>query len=282
MFSKKRFVIFISKQFIEPGFVTLGRNPSFEGGEAFQYTKETLADGLKKIQTISKEKMRIVLSEELVYVTELSFPHGTVITRELVQEKAEEVIPEDLKQTEWDFQTLHYKEKTKDADVILVQVAVIEKSFSESFRQALVVTPLSIEAIYPESYVLANLEREESEVVIIIEQDRELTVLCAVLDGFVVATRVKKDAITTEDVKVFINFLSVYKGKSPKKIFLSHCGEENLLEDLSLEGYEVIAKDYNPLVGAALLEKISGKDEEILNIDIFSLIEKKTRWRIFK
>ena len=282
MFSKKRFVVFISKQFIDPGFVTIGSEPFFDGGEAFRYTKETLADGLKKIQTISKEKMRIVLGEEFVYVTELSFPHGTTITRELVREKAEEVIPENLKQTEWDFQTLHYKEKTKDTDTILVQVAVIEKSFSESFRQALAVTPLSIEAIYPESYVLANLEIEESEVVIIIEQDRELTVLCAVLDGFVVATRVKKDAITTEDVRGFLSFLSTYKGKSPKKIFLSHCGEENLLKDLSLEGYEVRVKEYNPLVGAALLEKISGEDEEILNIDIFSSIEKKAWWRIFK
>lgn len=283
MFSKKRFVIFISKQFIDPGFVTLGETPLFEGGEAFSYTKETLAESLKKIKEISKGKIRIVLGEELVYVAELSFPNKTIITRELVQKKTEEIIPEDLKQTEWDFQALQYKEKSKDTREIVVQVAVIEKSFSDSFRQALITNPLPIESIYPESYVLANLESGATGVSVIIEQDRGLSVLCAVEDGFSIASRVQKEAVMIEDVKVFIDFLLSYKGKKIERIIFSHFSEEVMTPFLNLadEGYTVLAKDYNPLVGAALQEKISGKDEDILNIDIFSLAEKKVWWKIW-
>lgn len=273
MFFKKHFFVsFISKHFIDSGYITVGKKILFEGAEAFEYTEETFSETFKKIGEVSKGKVRIVLSEELVYVTELSFPSGTRITRDVVLEKAEQSIPEDLRKTAWDFQTLHYAEKSKEKGEILVQVAVIEKSFSDIFRAALTTNPLAIESIFPESYVFANFEKEEAGVAVIVAQNRESVLICAVEDGFAIVTRVEEGGITIDKVREFLQFLSLSKGKKAERIIFSRFTEEDfsLFLPLADEGYEILARDYNPLIGAALHKKVTGKDEDVLNIDILS------------
>lgn len=280
MFSKKHFVIFISKQSIDTGFVIVGREVSFESDEAFSYTKETLADILKKIQKVTKKSVRIVLGEELVYTVVLSLPKGTILTRALVREKAEEIIPEDFKDTEWDFQTLRYKELSHTGS-LLVQVAVIEKAFSQYFHQAVQESSIRIESVVSESYILASLENERKEVSIIVERDREIILLCAVESGHPIASCIKRRSLESDDIKIFLDFLSSHKEKKVQRIIFSHFEEsEQMLSDqFSLTGYEVEKKNYNPLIGAGLQEKISGKDEEVFNI--LALPQKKQWWKIW-
>lgn len=282
MFRKKHFVIFIGKHFIEPGVVTLGSTPSFEGYEPLAYTIETLPEDLRRVGGLTEGRnVRVVLSEELVYVTELSFLSGIRITRESVRQKAEESIPEDLRATEWDFQTLHYAEKREQKAETSVQVAVMERSFVEAFRKALESAPLPLESIVPESYVLASLTADQEGVSVIVEADRESTVLVATERGSVIATYVK-GAVTPDDVAAFLVFVKE-KNKAVKRIIFSHFSEEETgpFRAIMEEGHEILMENLNPLVGATSQE-VSGKDEMVLNIDMFRSDLTRPWWRFWK
>lgn len=278
IFAKKRYVLFVGKNFIDSGLVILKNEPVFDGNEAIPYTSETFPEVLRQIKSLSKgRKIRVVLSEELVYVTEISFPVDTRITRTLVEERAQASVPEDLRETDWDFQTLHYTEKQK-SEGTTVQVAVVERNFSQAFHAALHEVSLPIESIMPESYVLASLERDAEGISVIAEADRESVVFSAVEGGFVLATCVKKNGDIQKDLADFLAFVAEKREKKSDRIIFSHLGEipPEFLGKFAEEGYECIERDYNPLIGATLQTKISGKDEDVLNImDAFSPVQRR-------
>lgn len=279
MFSKKHFILYISKHFIDPGLVTIGKNISFEGFEALAYDENTLADVLRQIRLLRKN-FRVVLSDELVYVTELAFPAGTSLTRDLVRRSLESAIPEDLRLTVWDFQTLKYIKKKETETEILVQAAVMEGKFFRTFSQALQSVPLDIESIVPESYALSRLAADYSGVSLLAARGRESVLLAAVENGFVIAASVEREELTLATIEKFISFVSERKSGKAARIIFSHFTEDEMLDFQKLQtgGYELIQADYNPLVGAALQTRVSGKDEEVLNLNTF-LFEKKTNWR---
>lgn len=281
MFSQEQLILFISKQQIDPAWVTIGREISIRHEDTISYTKETLSEAFQKIGAFSKGNIRVVLSDELVYVAGFSVSSETKVTRELMREKAEESVPENLQKTDWDFQTLHSAEKRKKGSETLVQVVVVQKSFSESFHQALDTNLLHIESILPMSFVFANAEGLANGVSVIIEQYEGTTTLCGVEEGFVIATHIEHGVVTLEKAKEFLHFLSTYKGKKAEKIILSHCPDlwRDFFEQLSLEGYAVEAKDFDVFTLAALQEKISGRDEDVLNIDMFSSPESRPLWK---
>lgn len=271
LFTKKRYVVFVDKQYINSGLVVLKSEPLFYGNEGLPYTTETLSVVLAQVRSLSKgKKIRVVLGEELVYVTELSFPAGTIITRELVQSEAEASIPENVRETEWDFQTLRYAAKEKDEEAVSVQVAVVEHTFSQSLRRALEVVPLSIECILPESCVLAHLERATKGLFVIAKAHRETLILTAVENGSVAATFVKRGSDAQKSLEDFIRFIALRKGKKVDRIIFSHFFDaaDGLVEVFTTQGYVCEKKDYNLLIGAMFEENLSGEDEDVLNIGV--------------
>lgn len=283
MFDRKYLILFIGKHFIDPGFVTASREPLFEGIEALPYAPETLGQTLAQIRSFSRKTIRVVLSEELVSVTSLSFPKETKITRELVMRTTEESIPEDLKATEWDFQTLHYRETHISETEVTVEVAVVAGVFASNLKQAMQETKLTFECVIPESCALAGLVSHFEGISLIVEADRESTLFVAAEEGGVWATYVKSGACDMSDLQGFIEFLDTKKEKKAARIILSRCTEEFAasLSPLVAEGYELFSDNLNPLIGVALQKKISGKDEAVLNLDMLRSTEKRG-WRFWR
>lgn len=274
--------MFISRNFVEPGMVTLSRTPVFEGGEALAYTKETLHAILAQIPFLKGGSVRIVLSEELVYVAALSFPLGTKLTREVVRLRAEETIPEDLRTTDWDFRTMHFVLRDETAEQLLVQVAVIERGFTTQLEAALQSQTFTIESILPESYVLAAFEAHEAGVTVIVEQDRESVLLVACEAGLVFATEIKRDSLVPQDMTRFLSFVSERTTQKVSRVFFSHIDNQACLESVKEAGISCEERSYNPLFGAAL-EKVSGKDAAVLNLNIFPGQERLPWWKkLFK
>lgn len=280
MFSKKIPTLFISRNFVEPGLVTLASTPLFDGSEALPYTRETLGAVLARIPFLKGKSVRMVLSEELVYVTALSFPRGTKLTREAVRIKAEETIPEDLRATDWDFRTMHYVKHGETEEQTLVQVAVIERGFTAELEAALHTQAFTVESILPESYVLAAFEAHEAGVTVIVEQDRENILLTACEAGLVFATEIKKGEITGEEVSQFLSFASDRSTKKVERVLFSHLETTVCLEAVKASGFSCEERSYNPLFGATL-EKASGKDATVLNLNVFPGHDTLPWWRKF-
>lgn len=281
MFSRKHPVLFISKGFIEPGQVTVARELRFEGGEAVPYTLPTLHQALQQIPGLARQSVRLVLSEELVYVAALSFSKKTKLTREVVRVRAEETIPEDLRTTEWDFRTMRYVKHSETAESVSVQVAVIEHSFARALETALQTSAFSVASILPESYVLASFEKNAAGVTVIVEQDREGVLLVAALGGFVLLTSVKPELLSDKAVvERFLSFVEE-KGEKVVRVIGSHLADATVLQSLQEKGYVCLEQSYNPLLGA-FAEKVSGKDENVLNLNVFSKrSEHSWWWRLF-
>ena len=112
-------------------------------------------------------------------------------------------------------------------------------------------------------------------------RDRDSTLLCAIEDGFVIATRVKRNGALPADAEEFLRFVADRKSKTIRKIILSHFSEEETaaFRQFFPDGYEVTERDCNPLVGAALVSKTRGKDEEVLNLNAFLSRKKSSWWR---
>lgn len=267
MFSKKYPILFISKNFIEPGEITLSREPSFAGGEAVSYAPETLKAALEHLSILKGKTIRIVLAEELVYVTALPFPRGTSLTREIVRTRAEEVIPEDLRMTKWDFRTMRYVKQREIGEEVLVQVAVIEHAFASVLEDVLQSKAFKVANILPESYALASFSASEEGITVIVEQDRENVLMLACEYGLVLSTEVRKEAPTLDDVLAFLKFVEQHASKKVARVVFSHGNGQLMRESLEQAGYGVLEQEYNPLL-TAVFEKVSGHDENILNLAV--------------
>lgn len=281
IFSKKRGVFFIGEHFFEPGVVTVGREPFFEPGESSSYTKETLSILLRSLrERFPNLPFRAVLGEELVYVTELSFPPEAVITREVVRIRAEQSVPEVLRDTDWDFQALRYVKTGKRKGGMFVQVVVVKKGFSVLFREALGKAAFVLEGALSESCILAHAEARSEETIVVISRNRETTFFCAIQDGSVIATQSIVGPPNVEALRSFLSFLVTHKKRTVKKIYYSRCTEEEFLELSSAfpDRVEHTVKEYNPLVYMALEGSFSKKDEDVLNIDFSGLVSQKHWW----
>mgnify|MGYP000552962705 CR=1 FL=1 len=282
-FSQKYPVLYLSKQSIDPGQVTVGKEVLYQGSDACTYTEETLVHALKEVQRLFQKDMRVILSEELVYVTELSFPSGTHLTRDLVQQTLKGTIPEDVSSTEWDFQTLHFAQKQEAMSEIRVQVAVVEGRFFRQFTKALETVALPIVSIVPESYVLAQMVQAYEGGTLLVARNRETTLLAAVENGFVIATRSVKKSVSPEDISAFLLFVASHKERTIARIIFSHFSSEEMapFQALVADGYELLSEDLNPLVGAVLQVPLRGTDETILNLQTFLSKRKRAWWQIW-
>lgn len=283
MFSRKYPVVFVSKGFVEPGMITLSPKLSFEGGESLPYTKENFFEVLQNIPLLQRKKVYMVLSEELVYTVALYFPVKTELTREVVQARVEEIIPENLKAAKWDFRTIQYAEHSKKEGLLSLQVTVIEQSFAEALGKALERSNFSVESILPESYVLASFEKNLEGVTVIVEQNRESVLFLATFRGLVLCTMVHPGVITDSmALESFLSFAATSTGKKIDRIIGSHLIQgQNILASFEEKGYRCSERDYNPLLGV-LIEKSSGKDESVLNLNALFVRPKKHWWqRIF-
>ncbi len=282
MFFRKHPVLFISQGYIESGYITASRPGGFEGGEAYAYTRETIGETFQSLAPFFRYPVRIVLSEELVYVASFVMAPGTELTREQVLLKAEELIPENLDTTNWDFRTMHFSQSQNTGDRV-VQVAVIERSFAQCLEQALEETGFVVESILPESYALATLETNRAGCTVIVEQNRENTLLVAVENGVVLVTMVHPGILTEcSALEQFVSFVHERTSKQVNRVVLSHVVDGNArAEEVQRLGYECTIMDYNPLLGL-VSESVSGKDSTVLNLANFLHGPTDSWWKRFR
>lgn len=275
MFNKKYLTLFIGKNSIEPGFVTTSREPVLEEFESIPYTLETLTDTLTQIRSFSHKTPRCILSEELVYVTSFTLPKTTTVDREHIIRIAEESIPENLKETPWDFQSLAYKTQISET-ATLVEVAIITSTFAKAFAPAIQASSLDFQLIVPESCALASSMSTLEGVSLIIEVRGATCLFVATESGMVWSTYVGQN-LTATDAAKFITFISKNKGLILKRIVFSHCDEEFVasLQTLLTDQYEYLHQDISAAINTTLLP-FAGKDEEILNIDISAKRQQST------
>ena len=223
IFSNHFTVIFITRSRIRSAvFSDSGKIIQKETSQ--EWNENTLPGILNEIAGNGPDRARVVLGEEFCYVTTLK---SSEKNREAVLKEVEEIVPEDIRES-WDFR----HEKNSD---LPSQVAVIQPRFWDFFSRHLLEADFEVEAMEPESIVVA------------------------------VAYLVKEEE-TLANFESFLAYVQKKCNARPEKLFVSQELKLEAIAAFNKIGLTLEVSDLNPLLGAAKKKDLRGEDSRVLNI----------------
>ncbi len=284
MFERKKTILFITKSKIKIANVSIGDNTQEEIIAVFDWTPDTLSDVLSKFQKDIKHSARILLSEDFVYTVNVTMPSGSV-SRDDIKKRAQELIPENLDETIWDFKEI--------GSPTTIQVVAVAKGLFETVRSAVAKVGLRIEAIESLSLALARFSKKEDKPSLYIYIDDGDILVTLAQKGLVLGT----EHLTTLDVNAITQFILFAKERFNIEVRdVIFCGRTSGVDlaKFSREAgsgfarcqtvsgfarcqtvsgfarqdpnFKAQIQDISPIISLAYKEDIKGKDEEVLNL----------------
>jgi len=252
MFGRKQIIITISKNHLLIDEVNKARianllSTDWEKGELDAILK-------KKRKLIGKRKVRLLIADDFCYVLGLKFQKGDRISRELVQERAIDSVPEDLDKTKWDYAIVAQK-----ADEIFVQIFALTIELSKTVDFLLEELNLEIEAIEPCSLILNSELAKKSGTHAVVHYDKVCPLAFVSQQGTVLFS---KKVSSPKSITQVIKFAKEQYQLELDKVFLSGLKKEVLAK----EKLAVKTTTLNPRIHFAHKADLDGKDEKTLNI----------------
>ncbi|MBI2049366.1 hypothetical protein HYT32_00420 [Candidatus Roizmanbacteria bacterium] len=257
MFTNKKTIIFLTKSKIKITSVTLGNKPKENVIAESDWNFDNLLGILSKYRKTIGKSVRLLLSEDFVYVVTFSLPFAEVLGRDVIREKAQEFIPENLNETIWDFKEVERK--------ILVSAAVKERYGTLS--EIIIKSGLHIETIEPLSFSFTRLlEKQVDPILFVYLYDKAYLTLAQ--KDLVLATERLNLPINKEEIKKFILFAKENLKISPRKIIF--CGNtQNLdLKEYEKEGFKIQMQELSPIISLAYKQDVKDKDKKVLNLEL--------------
>ena len=277
MFTNKKTVIFITKSKITISRVTVGDKPSENIIASMGWTPETMPDILLRLKKDIKSPVRILLSEDFVYTVNVTMPFGSV-SRDDVKKRAQELIPEDLDQTIWDFKEMGSPTASNaaaaksdlaaaksDLAAAMVQVIAVAKTLLETLRRTVAKVELQIEAIEPLSFALARFAKAQDPVVYVYRDDSGVLLTLAQRETVIATEQLGNIDLNT--LNQFLAFAQRFSAPPKNVIF---CGNNSGIDLTSLanENFKAQVLNISPIISLAYKEDLKGKDEEVLNLEM--------------
>lgn len=266
MFKSKKTIIYLTKNKLRAGFVTT--RPPLKATDLIEsdWSLENLGQVLAQVKIkLKAKKIRVLVGEELSYVVSLAIPKTEVKEKDAIKLKLQEVIPENLDESVWDF-----KETAQTKDKKIVQVVAFVKSFFEVLSAGLNQAGIEAEAIEPTSLALARLTETEKQPHLIIHKSLEALALVAD-HGLVVASETFDSQVNLPKIGQLLDFVSRHFNITPAKVILSGDMEGFDTKQLEAKDRQIEQKNLDPMIGLALKQDLKGKDEEVLNLKVLNI-----------
>lgn len=266
MFETKKFIIFITKSKIKITAVSLGRKPKENLIAESDWNFDNLLSLFLKYKKFLGNSARLLLSEDFVYVITLSIPSAAILNRDVIREKAQEFIPENLNETIWDFKESSSIPSASQERKILVTATV--KDPYEHLSEIIIKSGLHIETIEPLSFSFTRLTQKQQEPILFVYlYDKAYLTLAQ--KNFVLATERLELPINKEKIEKLVLFIKENLEISPKKIIF--CGKtENLnLKEYEKENFRVQIQEISPAISLAYKTDITDKDKKVLSLELF-------------
>ncbi len=162
---QKKLVVFMSRDRLKVGWVTLGKKPKLTGVKEYPYKEKKLFEALKQARDDFKyEKALVVFSDTLSYILRFEVPKEEKEVREYVAAKVAEGIPEILENDYWDYKEVGKSKKGKKVEVF----APVKDSLVQLSRAAKK-AGLEIEVVEPVS--LASTRHQEPMIGVAMKKD---------------------------------------------------------------------------------------------------------------
>ena len=233
---------------------------------------ETLLEILTRFRKKIGRDVRVVLGEDLAYVVSFPLKIDAVYNRTAIKEEAQGLIPENLDEVPWDFQSIAAIIGDKRSNISKgVQVMAIAKIFAHEIAPIIAQAGFVVEVIESESTALARMMHSSLEPVVVVWVDEERSVLVALERGVVVATQSKDGDVTVDQIQTFIEdvnkqfslvIAAVVFPQEAVTLF------ENMKKALEKSEYHTRVSAVNPFIGIVKKMDIEGDDADILNVNI--------------
>lgn len=254
-------IILISKENLTVSKVS---GQKIKSTQSFVWNSESLTQQLGAIKARFGSNYRILLDDVFVYTAHL-YLNNSNNTREIVQEKAQEIIPEDLSQTIWDFKEEAELRDDNQKDGRFYQILAVNKQFYALLSSAINTLGLKIEAIEPVSQSLCRqLAKKNSEPFFILYHQNQ-SVLITCFGDIVIDVKTLGPNLTIEALQQYQQFVEQKYGLKPSKIFIPN--QYNLNENLEQIGLGIEKYDYQPELALQQKTALRGDDLAILNLE---------------
>lgn len=263
MFGNKKSILFITKSKVKITKVSLGKSKETIIGE-FDWTYETLSNSLSKFTKIIGNSARLVLSEDFFYVILLSFPYDTILNKDIIRQKAQELIPENLNETVWDYREIPSVSSSQSKKI---QVAAAVKKLFENLSWLILKSGLHVEQLEPLSFSLARFAKNQEEAILFIYIYDEVF-LTLVQKDTILATERLELPLNRDKLNNFIAFTKQQLKVIPERIiFCGNTGGLNLTE-YQIESIKTEVQDLSPTMSLAYKKPIKGENKKELTIEL--------------
>lgn len=273
MFGNKIIVVYITKNKIRVYIFSKGKTQKLESSFDSDYTYENFSSLFTKLKASIGSRFRLLLDDELLYSVTISMPKEDAEKKELIRQKAQEIIPENLEHTLWTYKEIPLQ---NDKSTKHIQVIAVLTSFIEHLSRAIVTSGFHIEMLEPLSYALARYTERKTEPTGIISLLTHPLLVFA-QKGNVIATTTLQESIQPSHISTFFEFASREYNTAPKKIILSGNTEGITPQNLGIT-IPLQQQNLDPFISIASKEPLKNTNEEALNSDIqklYTLIQYK-------
>ena len=232
----------------------------------FIWASETLTQQLEAIKNKYGHVYRILLDDYYVYTAHIYLAESGENLRSKVQEKAQEIIPEDLSQTMWDFKEEVELRDNNQKTGRYYQILAVNKQFFSLLNYTISSLDLKIEAIEPVSQALARQlsQKQDEPFLILYRQNNYCLVAC--FGDIIIDVKTLGSVLTTEAVQEYQRFLEQKYGLKPEKVFVSN--QQNDIEALEKSGLNLVKYQYQPEFSLYQKSNLRGNDFSVLNLDL--------------
>lgn len=267
MLTKNKYIIWISKKTLRLYSIGVAGHSLFTLLKEMPWSMETLGPMFLSLRNLIKGEIRILVDDDLVYTFCVEAPTSKNAQRAEMLAKIEELVPEDMNNTIWD-----YKEGVEINGKKYSEVMVLLSDFYDTLHKAIFDAKISVEAIEPLSYTLLGGIIPNVPFVLIYKHDS--TLMAVVYKKSVLWTKIINKFDLTE-FRRFVDFTKVRFGIDINQVIVS--AEMNLEEIGTLEKFEVRQTMLNPVLDIAVRADIHGKDADVLNVRIIENAEKEAK-----
>lgn len=260
MFEPVKVCIELTKTTFRVGIVRLKKIPALESVGSAPWTPETLQSLLATVRKKFHQPVRCIVHDELIYSVLLTFPTSEIVTRQIVEQRTQEYIPDDLATTLWDFRTIVSGESSA------VYVAALVASVSLALKEAAEKSKLTIEAIEPTSGALARLTRHIPGSLLLIDMTDNHTTFTVTQNGIVHKTAVETQPINQDSLNEWTNTVKTLTGTTVTKILMRKSGTLPPTAVVPPPNIPMMPVTLEPFLGAAQKNDIKGPDGAVLNL----------------
>ncbi|MEI6533580.1 MAG: LytR C-terminal domain-containing protein [Candidatus Roizmanbacteria bacterium] len=252
MLEQTRQILYVRETTISLVNVRIDKEPHIQQVYDFHWSVQTLSTVLPEIKQLINSPVRILLSEPFAYITHIELPANIPVIRQAVQQKAQELIPEDISTLLWDYkEVLLIQDSPQDIGKKIAQIMCISQHMNESIIKPLNLLGVAVDSIEPLSYAFAQYTKPEQKNILTVYKEN-ISLLVFTCRGLVYATDTFSDDLFAHRLEVFTAYIKDTLKLTIDKISFFGQVDTGLLDTTKHLNIETEMDVFNPVIGLAL------------------------------